>query len=243
MVGFPLTPPESRSPEHPGADAGCCPRAPDASTGLSTEVDGRRAIVDNSAACPPRGRPGAGLRAGRASDGPAQRPSDDVHDLIDVAIGIPIRRGRPDAALRITDEVLSKACERGAALTVATISAFRANITGSQGDLATATSVYLEALEYDEQVGNRTGMGIVLDNLATKASAEGRHLAAVRLAGASDAIKKAAGGHAPPPFIDLPDPRDAAREVLSDAAVDAAWEEGQAMTLEQALAYARSSDG
>jgi predicted ATPase/class 3 adenylate cyclase len=113
----------------------------------------------------------------------------------------------------------------------------------AQGDLATARSVFLEALAYDEQVENRTGMGIVLDNLAAGESAEGRHLAAVRLAGASDAIKEAAGGHAPPPFIDLPDPRDSARVVLGEAAVDAAWEEGQAMTLEQALAYARSLHG
>jgi predicted ATPase/class 3 adenylate cyclase len=112
----------------------------------------------------------------------------------------------------------------------------------AQRDLAIAGSSFLEALTYDEEVGNRTGMGIVLDNLAAKASAEDRHLRAVRLAGASEAIKEAAGGHAPPPFIDLPDPRDSAREVLGEAAVTAAWEEGQAMTLEQAVAYARSAD-
>ncbi|MGH2547610.1 MAG: hypothetical protein ACRDHH_06530, partial [Actinomycetota bacterium] len=89
-------------------------------------------------------------------------------------------------------------------------------------------------------VGNRTGMAIVMDNLAAKASAEGRHLRALRLGGASEAIKESAGGHAPPPLIDLPDPREAAREVLGDAAVvAAAWEEGRAMTLEHALAYAR----
>jgi predicted ATPase/class 3 adenylate cyclase len=113
----------------------------------------------------------------------------------------------------------------------------------AQGDLATAGSSFLEALENDERVGNRTGMGIVLDNLAAKAGTEGRHLRAVRLGGASEAIKDAAGGHAPPPFIDLPDPRDAARDALGEEAVAAAWEEGQAMTLDQALAYARRPDG
>jgi predicted ATPase/class 3 adenylate cyclase len=108
-----------------------------------------------------------------------------------------------------------------------------------QRDLETAKASFLEALENDEHVGNRTGMGIVLDNLAAAASMEGRHLAAVRLAGASESIKEAAGGHAPPPFIDLPDPRTVARDALSDEAIDAAWQEGQAMTLDQALAYAR----
>jgi predicted ATPase/class 3 adenylate cyclase len=109
----------------------------------------------------------------------------------------------------------------------------------ADGDLSTAGSSFLEALANDERVGNRTGMGIVLDNLAAKASAEGRQLRAVRLGGASEAIKEAAGGHAPPPFIGLPDPREVAREVLGEAAVAAAWAEGRAMTLEQALAYAR----
>jgi non-specific serine/threonine protein kinase len=109
----------------------------------------------------------------------------------------------------------------------------------AQGDLETAGACYLEALEHDEVVGNQTGMGIVLDNLASKATAEGRHLDAVRLSGASDKIKEAAGGHAPPPFIDLTDPREAAREELGEAAVQAAWDEGQAMTLEQAVEYAR----
>jgi predicted ATPase/class 3 adenylate cyclase len=109
----------------------------------------------------------------------------------------------------------------------------------AQKDLDTAASSFLQALDNDEQVGNRTGMAIVMDNLAAKASAEGQHLRALRLAGASEAIKEAAGGHAPPPLIDLPDPRETAREALGEAAVGAAWEEGRAMTLEQALAYAR----
>jgi predicted ATPase/class 3 adenylate cyclase len=109
----------------------------------------------------------------------------------------------------------------------------------AQGDMATAAWSFLEALDNDEQVGNRTGMAVVLDNLAAKASAEGQHLRALRLAGASEAIKEVAGGHAPPPLIDLPDPREAAREALGESAVQAAWEEGRAMSLEEAISLAR----
>jgi tetratricopeptide (TPR) repeat protein len=109
----------------------------------------------------------------------------------------------------------------------------------AQDDLATAEESFLEALANDEEVGNRTGMAIVLDNLAAKSRVDGQHLRALRLAGASEAIKEAAGGHAPQTLIDLPDPREAARETLDEAAVEAAWEEGRAMTLDQALAYAR----
>jgi predicted ATPase/class 3 adenylate cyclase len=109
----------------------------------------------------------------------------------------------------------------------------------AQGDFATAETSFLEALDHDEHVGNRTGMGIVLDNLAALASLRGQHLRSLRLGGASEAIKEAAGGHAPPPFIDLPDPRDVAGEVLGGAAVAAGWDEGRAMTLDQAVALAR----
>jgi hypothetical protein len=52
-------------------------------------------------------------------------------------------------------------------------------------------------------------------------------------------MKHTAGGHAPSPLIALPDPREAARAALGDEAVHAAWEEGRAMPLEQALALAR----
>jgi tetratricopeptide (TPR) repeat protein len=109
----------------------------------------------------------------------------------------------------------------------------------AQGDLETAATSFLEALDNDEDISNWTGIAIVLDNLAAKASTEGNHLRALRLGGASEAIKDVAGGQAPPPLIDLPDPRDAARRVLDEAAVAAAWEEGRAMPLERALAFAR----
>jgi len=110
-----------------------------------------------------------------------------------------------------------------------------------EGDLGTMAASFFEALDNEEAVGNRTGMGIVLDHLAAKASAQGDHLRALRLGGASEAMKQAAGGHAPPPLIDLPDPRETARSVLGDAAVAAAWKEGRAMPLERALAYARET--
>jgi predicted ATPase/class 3 adenylate cyclase len=110
------------------------------------------------------------------------------------------------------------------------------------GDLSTAESSMLEALDIDEAVGSRTGMGVIFDNLAAQAAARGDHLRALRLGGASAALKEVARGQAPPPLIDLPDPREAAREALGEAAVAAAWEEGRAMTLEQALGYARQEE-
>ena len=108
-----------------------------------------------------------------------------------------------------------------------------------QGDLDVAEACFREALANDAAVGNRTGMGVILDNLAAKARIEGDHLRALRLGGASEAMKEAAGAQAPPQFLDLPDLREQARQALSDAAIAAAWNEGRAMSIEQTVAYAR----
>ena len=108
-----------------------------------------------------------------------------------------------------------------------------------QGDLDVAEASFVEALTHDAAVGNRTGIGVILDNLAAKAGIEGDHLRALRLGGASEAIKEAAGAQAPPEFLGLPDPRQEARGVLGEAAIAAAWNEGRAMTIEQTVAFAR----
>jgi predicted ATPase/class 3 adenylate cyclase len=108
-----------------------------------------------------------------------------------------------------------------------------------QGDLDVAEDSLLEALTNDALVGNRTGMGVILDNLAAKARVEGDHLRALRLGGASEAIKEAAGAQAPPQFLALPDLREEARQALGEAAIAAAWNEGRAMSIEQVVAYAR----
>jgi tetratricopeptide (TPR) repeat protein len=108
-----------------------------------------------------------------------------------------------------------------------------------QGDLAVAEACFREALANDASVGNRTGMGVILDNLADKARIEGDHLRALKLGGASEAMKDAAGAQAPPAFLDLPDLREEARKAFGEAAIAAAWNEGRAMSIEQAVAYAR----
>jgi hypothetical protein len=43
----------------------------------------------------------------------------------------------------------------------------------------------------------------------------------------------------PDAFFPFADPRDTAAKMLDEATVERAWAEGAAMTLEEALAYAR----
>jgi hypothetical protein len=62
------------------------------------------------------------------------------------------------------------------------------------------------------------------------------------MAGASSRIKEEAGGAAPPEFVGLPDPREVTRDSLSEDVITAAWEEGRAMGLSEAVAYARAEE-
>jgi predicted ATPase/class 3 adenylate cyclase len=107
------------------------------------------------------------------------------------------------------------------------------------GDRDTGRACFLEALAIDEAFGERTGMALSLDNMADLEIDEGDPVRAMRLAGGSEVIKEGVGGQAPPELITLPDPRERARPLLSEAGISAAWEEGRRMSLEAVLAYAR----
>ena len=107
------------------------------------------------------------------------------------------------------------------------------------GEVDSGRAQFLDGLEAAALMRDRTGMAIALDNLADLENAGGRPQRAMRLAGASESVKAAVGGEAPPAMVHLPDPREVARRLLSEAEIEASWADGRAMTLEEALAYAR----
>jgi len=112
-------------------------------------------------------------------------------------------------------------------------------VAAEMGDLDTARSLFLESLELCRRMGDRTSIAIALDNLADIGIKRGHYLTAMRIVGASAALKDAVGGEAPPAMLHLPDPREAASHHLTEQEIQEAWEEGRVMTLGQALAYAR----
>jgi predicted ATPase/class 3 adenylate cyclase len=115
----------------------------------------------------------------------------------------------------------------------------RARAAYEMGELDVARASVMESLAMLGSAGYRTGIAIALDNLAAQENELGRPVRAVRLGGASEALREDAGAQAPPEFIDLPDPRERARGSLSPEQIAALWEEGRAMNLEAVLRYAR----
>ncbi|TMK86324.1 MAG: adenylate/guanylate cyclase domain-containing protein [Actinobacteria bacterium] len=115
---------------------------------------------------------------------------------------------------------------------------------GRLGRRDEARSTALEALDLFREVDNTTGIGITLTDLAFLATWEGRHEDAIRLAGASDSVRQRVGGP-PGGFAGIleGDPVAEARVHVSEESAGRAWEEGRAMSVEQAVDLARKGAG
>ena len=110
-----------------------------------------------------------------------------------------------------------------------------------QGDGARAAVLYRESLALAVEVGSKTTAADCLEGLAGVALAQAQPDSAARLRGAAEAMRAAMGlppssrNHPRPDHEDRP---PTARSQVDEAAWEAAWSEGRAMTLEQAVEYA-----
>jgi predicted ATPase/class 3 adenylate cyclase len=108
-----------------------------------------------------------------------------------------------------------------------------------RGDPTEARKLILESLALFGEQWNAVIITGHLRFLSLLANQLGQHERAARLAGAEEAWRGKVGGQVPDAFFPYEDPVQTAARQLSDEAFQRAWAEGQAMSLEEALAYAR----
>jgi non-specific serine/threonine protein kinase len=129
--------------------------------------------------------------------------------------------------------------ERGRALALSGQSA----LADTQGDFATAEAVCREALSAMWTLGGRPDIPVMLEACAAVAAALAQPARAARLAGAAVALRRAVGvGWVQRFGIKLEDRLDAARQMLGEAAFAAAWDEGRALSMDEAVAQALAPD-
>jgi predicted ATPase/class 3 adenylate cyclase len=151
--------------------------------------------------------------------------------------------GDPQTARRQADESVRQHRELGDAFGLVDALQEQGRAALELGELEVARSSFLETLEGLATLGYRTGVAIALDALAALEMRLGHPVRALRLAGAAEALKEAAGGQVPPEFA-YPDPRPAARTALPEERIASAWAEGRAMSsLDEAVAYAGADPG
>jgi|SRR5579871_57973 len=116
-------------------------------------------------------------------------------------------------------------------------------VAGEQGDYAAARTLHEESLAIERELGNKHGIAYSLEGMAELAGGQGQTEPAVRLWAAADALREAIGSPLSPNEKEELDRKVAtARASLGEEAFAEAWEQGQAMTIEQAIEYALQED-
>jgi tetratricopeptide (TPR) repeat protein len=112
-------------------------------------------------------------------------------------------------------------------------------VAKGQGDWRRAAALFEESLPLQRETRDTWGMGASLAGLAGIAGAEGQPERAARLFGAVQALMDSTDiTIAPADRVEVERGLPAVRAQMSEDAFAAAWAEGRAMTLEQAIAYA-----
>jgi DNA-binding CsgD family transcriptional regulator/tetratricopeptide (TPR) repeat protein len=110
-----------------------------------------------------------------------------------------------------------------------------------QGDHERARSYYRESLMLCKELGNKIVASESLEGLACISVAEAATQRATKLFGAAEALREAVDSQHMAEEEELREPYvAAARSRLDETAWEAAWAEGRAMSLEQAIEYAIS---
>jgi tetratricopeptide (TPR) repeat protein len=171
------------------------------------------------------------------------RDADDAWGIGHAAFGLGLVRSRLgdyDGAEAMLTESLSLREGRhtgGTALTLRELG----RLALRRGDLRQAHARILASLSLFQEIGGRSGIIGCLEGLAQVALDEGRTLRGVRLLASASALRADEGTPGrPADRTDLDRRLNQARAALDERAFEAAWAEGQAMSLDQAVAYALS---
>lgn len=107
-----------------------------------------------------------------------------------------------------------------------------------RGDYGKSKNMFKEGLEIFRENRDWIGLTICLAGLASILGMAGRPEQAAQLFGAAELILETAGSLEPADQSDFDYFKLLVREQLSKDAFEKAWEEGRAMTMEHAIAYA-----
>ena len=152
---------------------------------------------------------------------------------------IRLSQGDAVAAHALLQESLAMRREAGLKEGVATCLVNLGNVVVLQGDSDAARSYYRESLLLFRELGQRGAVPPVLAGLAQVARQEQDLARSARLLAASSAVREALRAPLPPNDRDAFDSQvEDIRVSLGDDAFAAAWADGCAMTLDQAVTYA-----
>jgi tetratricopeptide (TPR) repeat protein len=170
-----------------------------------------------------------------------ERVGDELgvaNTLMGVALS-PWLQGDSSRLREVIDQTIPIYRRAGDAFGLANALSMLARADVDDGLLEEALPNYLESIDLFEEIGDLSGLAFSLDDLAELFFEQKDRERALRLAGAADAMRESLGAAAPRTLVRSFDTLGQALRVMDEAAVAKAWEEGRAMSMEQALAYLR----
>jgi C4-dicarboxylate-specific signal transduction histidine kinase len=115
----------------------------------------------------------------------------------------------------------------------------RGALAEAQGELRRAAGLYQEALALAQEIANPIAVALALSALAGVVAKRGQPASAARILGAASALMEAIGASmTTEDEARVAETVSTAREFLGEVAFAAAWEEGRAQPLDQAVADA-----
>jgi predicted ATPase/class 3 adenylate cyclase len=152
-------------------------------------------------------------------------------------------QGDYSAARTLYEESLTLFRELGNRLASAIALTSLGGVACNQSDYAKAAALFAESLEIRRELGDRQGIAESLDGVANLARQEQQPLRAVRLWGAAASLREAIGLPRSPREQERYEREMAqARAAPGEDGFTTAWEEGRAMTWEQAVDYALETE-
>ena len=175
--------------------------------------------------------------------GPLDRRTSG-HLLLFLGIAAQADRDREQVTVRV-EESMALLWEQGDLRGVAQCLTTLGIDALEQSDSERAAEAFEEDLRLLREIKDKVGIVYGLLGMAAVNALRGRPAAAARLLGAAEALREAIG-HPPMPHeqahYDYQGYLATARAGLDEAAFDAAWSEGQAMSFEQAIEYALDTE-
>ncbi|MFQ5808876.1 MAG: tetratricopeptide repeat protein, partial [Armatimonadota bacterium] len=154
------------------------------------------------------------------------------------------RQGDYAAAQALLEESLETKRNLGDKVGVASSLLNLGVVARSRGDGGRARELFEESLAIRRELGEAPGIAECLEELGGISGAQGEPEVAARLLGASEALREAIKAPVPPDDREEYDSDVATvRAAMDEAAFAAAWSEGRAMTMEEAIAYALAEAG
>ena len=177
---------------------------------------------------------------------PIWRELGDKSELASVLNGLGTvadGQGDNERATVLLEEGLALARQVGSKHQIPYLQFKLGNVALHQGDHVRAGTLYRESLAPIREMGDKSSLARCLEGLAGVACAQGHYEQAARILGAAEALRETTGvQRAPLGQTDYDQCMGSTRAVLGEPAFAAAWAEGRAMTLEQAIEYALSAE-